>query len=82
LNGDTWDKIDDDPKLFCAVVWAGLQLYHPQLTFEEVQHMLLPGDLADLMTAVLKAWTMVSPKQVEKADPKIEPTTEPTSVQQ
>lgn len=76
LNGDIWSNIEDNPDLLLAVVWAGLQLYHPDLSIEEVSHMLLPARMEEYMAAVLMAWTKVSPAQ---EDPKAEPTAEPVA---
>jgi len=79
LNGDIWSTIEDNPELLLAVVWAGLQLYHPDLTIEELSHMLLPARMDAYMSAVLMAWTKVRPAQ-EEVDPKPELPTQPVAV--
>jgi hypothetical protein len=79
LNGDVWSTIEDNPALLLAVVWAGLQLYHPELTIEDVSHMLLPSHMDGYMAAVLMAWTKVRPTQ-EDVDPKSELPTTPVAV--
>jgi hypothetical protein len=80
LNGNVWESIEDDPEMILAVVWAGLQLYHPELSLDEVSHMLLPSRMDEYMSATLLAWTKVRPEK-EDDSPKAEPLTEPATAQ-
>lgn len=73
LNGNVWENIEDDPDLFVAIVWAGLQLHHPELALEEVAHMMIAPEFKTYLTAVSHAWLLVKPKV--DVDPKTEPTT-------
>jgi hypothetical protein len=78
LDGGVWPTIPDEPALLSAVVWAGLQLYHPDLTLPHVRIMMPIGDAwTVLVQKIVEAWKAATPKP----DPKTEPTTEPVSVQ-
>ena len=81
LNGTLWETIEEDPDLVITTIWAGLQLYHPEMSLEDVAHSLLPLDYNLYLKAVLAAWTKVKPEAKEKADPKAEPTAEPVAAQ-
>lgn len=79
LNGNVWDTIEDNPEMVVAIIWAGLQLYHPELSLDDVSHMLLPSRMDEFLPAAVLAWSKVRPKQEEDADPKSEPTAEPVA---
>ena len=77
LNAKLWDGIEEDPELFVAIVWAGLKLYQPAITLDEVKGMTFGATWGDVLGKILEAWQAARPK----ADPKTEPTAEPASVQ-
>jgi hypothetical protein len=82
LSKDFWDTdFTQEPEMLVAIIWAGLQLYRPDLSLEDVAHLLLPSRVADFLPQISLAWAGVSPEKEEDADPKSEPTAEPVAAQ-
>jgi len=73
LNGNVWGTMEDDPELVSAIVWAGLQLHHPLLSLDDVEHMMLPSQLGTVLPKVREAWSAVQSK-ADPMDPALEPT--------
>ena len=62
LSGDTWGQTENDPELVAAILWGGLGKYHPELDYETVCGMLLPGELGEVLPKVRESWLAVRPK--------------------
>jgi hypothetical protein len=62
LDGNAWEKAAGDPELLSQVLWAGLRLFHPQLSLDDVQTMMLPRDHKMILDTIVEAWTGVTPK--------------------
>src|ERR1017187_8154007 len=78
LNSTVWETMEDDPELVSCILWAGLQLYQPALPLDDVQHMLLPSQLGQVLPKIREAGTAVQPKA--EPDPKPELVREPVPV--
>jgi hypothetical protein len=70
LYGDhAFSKLNpvNDPGLFAACLWAGLQRKHPEITFEQLGEMIPFGPAVNpLIVAVSKALTAHFPKEKAK----------------
>ena len=73
LSSEYWSTLDDDPALISAILFAGLQLYQPELSYDDVCGMLLPSQLGTVLPKIREAWLAVQPP----ADPKIDPPSAP-----
>jgi hypothetical protein len=75
LSSEYWSTLDDDPALISAILFAGLNLYQPELTYDDACGMLLPSQLGTVLPKIREAWLAVQPP----VDPKIDPLTVPPS---
>lgn len=69
LSGSIWTTMDEDPALVSAILYAGLMLYQPEISYDDVCGLLLPSQLSNVLPKIREAWLAVQPP----ADPKIEP---------
>lgn len=58
-----------DPRTIRALIWAGLQKYHPQVTQEQVGDLLDLSDLGDAALAFSTALQKASSKEIVGPDP-------------
>lgn len=80
LNPKVLGEIEDDPELLVTVLYAGLRLHQPELSFDDVCGMFLPGHIDIVLPKIFEAWIAAQPPKVDD-DPKPGLPTEPVAVQ-
>lgn len=60
---------DVDPELLSALLWAGMQDHHPDMTIEQAASLYPDGGLEELVDKVQEMFTAAFPKGSAKANP-------------
>jgi hypothetical protein len=58
---------DADPENISAVLWAAIQTYHPDVSFEDVARMVPAGGMEELTEKMQEVFVAAFPKQNESA---------------